>query len=93
MPTILIGLSVIFFFSGMLVVAYTLQDTYNLVGECEPGGPGCEGITWQENMIRLGSALLFIGPVLALVGIVVHEKNKKPKPIGAEKQTKRPKKQ
>ena len=79
LPKILIGASVILFFAGLFIIAFTLNDTYQLVGECEPGGPDCAGITWQDNLINLGSALLFIGPVLALVGIIIHERNKKPK--------------
>ena len=89
LPVLLIGASVVFFFAGMIIVAYTLQDTYNLVGQCEPGSPNCEGITWQEDWIRLGSVLLFVGPVLALVGIILHERAKKPE---AEKEEAKPKK-
>lgn len=77
LPTILIVLALICFFLGMVLVAYTLSDTYQVVGECEPGSEGCTGITWQDTGVNVGSALLVLGPILAFVAIVLYEKGKK----------------
>ncbi len=77
LPTILIALALICFFVGMVLIAYTLSDTYRVVGECEPGSEGCKGITWQDTAVNLGSALLIVGPILAFGAIILHEKGKK----------------
>jgi hypothetical protein len=93
LPTILFGASVVLFFVGMFLVAYTLSNTYQLVGDCELGSQGCSTITWQGNLIRVGAALLLIGPVLALIGIILYERNKKHLPPEASDNQSKPKKQ